>query len=223
MLDVFFEDREDAGAQLAAKIAVEEPAKPVVLALPRGGVPVAYEICKRFRAPLDVLLVRKIGAPANPEVALGAIVDGAQPQIVLNDDIMAACGVTPRYIDVEARRQLAEIDRRRRMYVGNRMPLPLAGRNVILVDDGIATGATVKVALKALRRLGCGSVLLAIPVAPLEVISELRADVDRIVCLHMPADFRAVGLHYRDFHQTSDEEVIEILALARGSADETPA
>ncbi len=205
----------DAGRQLASALAAERIDDPVVLALPRGGVPVAFEVASALAAPLDLLFVRKIGAPVNQEVAIGAVVDGKEPQIVVNDEILAQSGASLAYVDQEARRQLEEIDRRRKIYLGNRRPLDLQERHVIVVDDGIATGATVKAGLKALGRIGAASVTLAAPVAPSEVLDELRPLVTRIVCLQVPADFLAVGHHYRDFRQTTDAEVMDVLARVR--------
>ncbi len=167
-----------------------------------------------LQAPLDILLVRKIGAPGYPEFAIGAVVDGKNPQRVINEDVLAYCGASLEYFEKEAARQLEEIERRRRTYLGNRTPIDLAGRSVILVDDGIATGASVKAGLKALRQVGAGHVTLAVPVAPRSVIDELKNEVDEIFCLSAPDDLRAVSLHYDDFNQTSDDEVTELLARA---------
>lgn len=188
---------------------------PLVLALPRGGVPVAAEVAAALRAPLDVLLVRKIGAPDQPEYGLGAVVDGTPPRTVLNDDAIADAGVSPAYIEAEAARQREEIERRRQLYRGGRPPEAVGGRTVVLVDDGIATGGTVRAALLALRDAGAGSIVLAIPVAPHAVLEALHGLADRIVCLASPDPFRAVGLHYASFEQTSDAEVIRRLAAAR--------
>src|SRR5438477_10698172 len=147
-----FRDRRDAGRQLAAALAHYRQDRPIVLALPRGGVPVGFEVAKSLTAPLDVLLVRKIGAPGHEELALGAIVDGHDPQLVLNEDVVRAVAPRPGYIEAEEQRQLAEIERRRREYVGNRTPVAVERRTIIVVDDGIATGATVKAALRGLAR-----------------------------------------------------------------------
>jgi len=208
-----FRNRADAGRKLAEAIGPRTD-KPVVLGLPRGGVPVAFELARGLQAPLDILLVRKIGAPGYPEFAIGAVVDGKNPQHVINEDTLAYCGASLDYFEREAARQLEEIERRRKAYLGNRTPIDLAGRSVILVDDGIATGASVKAGLKALRQAGAGRVTLAVPVAPRSVIDELKKEVDEVVCLSAPEDLRAVSLHYEDFDQTSDEEVTELLARA---------
>ncbi|WP_454849182.1 phosphoribosyltransferase [Rhizobium binxianense] len=210
-----FENRKAAGHELAEVIGRETIEDPVVLALPRGGVPVAFEIASFLEAPLDLLLVRKIGAPGYPEYAVGAVVDGNDPQTVVNEDALTQGGVSRQYVEEEAARQLHEIERRRKAYLGGRETIDLKGRNIILVDDGVATGATVKAGLKALRRIGVGSILLAVPVAPREVLAELERNVDRIVCLHVPRKLRSVGLHYADFEQTTDNEVTELLSRNR--------
>lgn len=206
-----FEDRADAGRRLAAVLAGEGIAQPVVLAVPRGGVPVAAEIASGLGAELDLLFVRKIGAPSNPEVALGAIAGSGEPQVVLNDDLLGLSGATSAYIDAEASRQRTEIDRQRRKYLGDRAQVPLQGRNVIVVDDGVATGATLAAALKAVRLQAVASITLAVPVAPQEALRLLARSADRIVCLQRPAGFRAVSCHYRDFAQVSDQEVVGLL------------
>ena len=210
-----FEDRRDAGRQLAAALARYRDSRPVVLALPRGGVPVGFEVAKALGAPLDVLLVRKIGAPGHEELGLGAVVDGQDPQLVLNPDVVRAVGPPPGYIDAEKQRQLAEIERRRRQYVGDRPPTPVDGRTVIIVDDGIATGGTVKAALRGVSQHRPARLVLGIPVAPADSLDELGSECDDIVCLATPEPFYAVGPHYRDFTQTEDAEVIRLLDEAR--------
>src|SRR5438477_9733546 len=152
MLVPLFRNRPDAGRRLAVALAPYRESRPIVLALPRGGVPVGFEVAKALAAPLDVLLVRKIGAPGHEELGLGAVVDGHDPQLVLNEDLVRAVAPPPGYIEAEEQRQLAEIERRRQEYVGNRTPVAVEGRTVIVVDDGIATGATVKAALRGLAR-----------------------------------------------------------------------
>jgi putative phosphoribosyl transferase len=215
IFEPLFRDRGDAGRQLAAALAPYRESQPVVLALPRGGVPVGFEVAKALSAPLDVLLVRKIGAPGHEELGLGAIVDGHEPQLVLNEDVVRTVAPPPGYIEAEAQRQLAEIERRRQHYVGDRPPIPVDGRLVIIVDDGIATGGTVKAALRGLARHHPARLVLAVPVAPADTLRELEAECDDIVCLATPEPFYAVGPHYRDFRQTEDAEVVRLLAEAR--------
>ncbi len=207
-----FYDRSEAGRALAQQLAKLDLRQPVVLALPRGGVPVAAEIARELKAPLDLVLVRKIGVPWQPELAVAAIVDGEHPEMVIDTDVQHAAGVDRAYIEAEAKKQLREIERRRRAYLGGRSPIPLEGRTVIVVDDGIATGTTVRAALQALRRHKPAALVLAVPVAPRETIAELRREVDRIVCLAEPEPFYAIGLHYGDFHQVEDEEVTAALS-----------
>ena len=209
-----FADRRAAGQALAQALAGRQFADPVVLALPRGGVPVAAEIARLLEAPLDLVFVRKIGLPHRPELAAAAVVDGGDPEIVTNDDVIGLSGVGRDYLDRAAMRELAEIERRRRAYLRNRPRVPLDGRSLILVDDGIATGASVRAALKALRRRKPRALILAVPVAAAETIEELRREVDDIVCLAMPEPFLAIGIHYADFRQLSDEDVVQILDAA---------
>ena len=204
-------DRADAGRQLAARLVGRFATPPVVLALPRGGVPVAAEIARALNAPLDLLFVRKIGTPFEPELAYAAVVDGVPPQTVINQDVAAFVRVGEHYLADETQRELEEIARRRAVYLAGRAPLPVQGRDVVLVDDGLATGTTARAAILALRRNQPASLTLAVPVAPEDTVRELRPLVDALVCLTMPEPFRAIGLHYDDFHQLSDEEVIEVM------------
>lgn len=214
-----FEDRADAGRQLAQAVAGEALSDPLVMALPRGGVPVAYEIAIHIGAPLEILIVRKIGAPGHLEFGLGALVDGEEPELVLNREAMRLVRPPKGYVEAETERQRAEILRRRALYFGDRAPTSPKDRDVILVDDGIATGGTVRAAIRALRKAGARRLLLAVPVAPKGEIAELRNSVDRIICLATPSAFRAVGLHYRDFEQTTDEEVVALMNKANPSED----
>ena len=215
MLRPLFRNRRDAGRRLAAALGPFRESRPIVLALPRGGVPVGFEVAKALAAPLDILLVRKIGAPGHEELGLGAVVDGHDPQLVLNEELVRAIAPPPGYIDAEMQRQLAEIERRRQQYVGDRPPVAVEGRTVIVVDDGIATGATVKAALRGLARNHPARLVLAVPVAPADSVDELSAECDEVLCLATPDPVYAVGPHYRDFRQTEDAEVVRLLAEAR--------
>lgn len=210
-----FADRREAGQRLAQAVAAFNLDNPLMLALPRGGVPVAFEVAKALRAQLDLLLVRKIGAPGHEEYAIGALVDGADPQVVLNQEAIDIVRPPPGYVEAETQRQLVELERRREIYLGSRKAIAVADRIVVVLDDGIATGSTVLVALRALRKAGAAMIVLAVPVAPADTIATLRAECDEILCLSMPADFRAVGLHYEDFGQTTDAEVVALLEEAQ--------
>lgn len=209
--DAFFEDRRDAGRRLARELKPLADGKTLVLGLPRGGMVVAAEIARELGAPLDALVVRKIGAPDQPELALGAVIDGAEPQVILNEDIIKAYGIDNRTLERAIAAELTEVERRRKLYRAGRPSPEIAGKTVILVDDGIATGASVRVALKALRLAEPEKLILAVPVAPRETLSLLAPDVDEIICLSSPDHFMSVGAHYRDFEQTTDAEVIELL------------
>jgi putative phosphoribosyl transferase len=211
-----FADRRAAGRALAHLLTSRELAAPVVLALPRGGVLVAAEIARALGAPLDIVLVRKIGVPWQRELAVAAVVDGSRPEVVVNQDVAASAGIDQDYIDALVNRELKEIERRRKVYLQGRTRVPLEGRTVILVDDGIATGASIRAALRALRRRQPRALILAVPIAPWETIEQLKGMVDEVVCLRTPEPFVAIGLHYVDFHQMSDTEVIEILAGCGG-------
>jgi len=207
-----FSDRVDAGRRLAQALATYKGQHPVVLALPRGGVPVAAEIAKALDAPLDLILVRKIGVPFQPELAMGAVVDGGEPIVVRNDSVIRLSAVSESEFNAVRDRELAEIDRRRKLYLGDRPHPQFAGKTVIVVDDGIATGATTRAALRATRMRKPARLVLAVPVAPTETLNELRNEADEIVCLEDYEDFGAIGLFYSDFSQVSDAEVIDRLA-----------
>jgi putative phosphoribosyl transferase len=210
-----FVDRAEAGRLLARSLATLELVDPVVLALPRGGVPVAAEVARALHAPLDLLMVRKIGAPGQPELAVAAVVDGVHPEVVIDEETLHLSGADRAYVDAEAKLELKEIERRRALYVRGRAPVPLAGKSVVLVDDGIATGTTVRAALKALQRSKAARLVLAVPVAPADTVAQLQDLVNDLVCLSKPEFFHAVGAHYRDFHQIEDDEVIALLDAAR--------
>lgn len=205
-------DRSEAGRALAGKLTHLAGLHPLVLALPRGGVPVGYEIAEALDAPLEPLFVKKIGAPGYEELAIGAVADGDNPQLILNEDILPQIAPSADYLQSEMQRKLLEIEARRRAYMGERAPINVGGRTVILVDDGIATGATVKAALKALRRAMPARLVLAVPVLPADAVAEFRSECDELVYLSAPRSFRAVGAHYDDFSQVDDSEVIDLLA-----------
>lgn len=210
-----FSNRRQAGSALAAALAEREEIRrgnPVVLALPRGGVPVGYEISHALDAPLSVFVVRKLGVPGHRELAMGAIASGGVR--ILNEEVVRQLGI-PEYAIAEiAREELLELERRERLYNGPH-PLPaLAGRVVILVDDGLATGSTMRAAVKAVRQQGPSRVIVAVPVAAADTSARLREEADEVVCLHTPEPFMAVGLWYRDFDQTTDAEVQQLLEAA---------
>jgi len=208
-----FEDRTQAGRLLGqALLQYAGRHDVIVLALPRGGVPVALEVVKAIDAPLDLMLVRKLGTPGQEELAMGAIAAGGVR--VLNRDVVDSLGISEKTIDAVARRESQELDRRQRAYRGNRPPPDVAGHCVILIDDGLATGATMRSAITALRQQKPNRVVVAVPVAPFDTIQTLRREADDVVCLATPEPFRAIGCWYRDFPQTSDQEVEEMLAQA---------
>jgi len=221
-----FSNRSDAGRRLAAALGEYRTQHAVVLALPRGGVPVAAEVALALSAPLYLILVRKIGVPWQPELAMGAIVDGTPPVTVRNEDVIAMTGVSPAEFETCRQQALEELHRRRIRYVGDRVQPSLAGRTVIVVDDGVATGATVRAALRAVRAQHPTATVLAVPVAPPDTLQSLKPDVDQIVCLEVHSPFPGVGAFYGRFDQVSDETVIEILdrfAHAGDAAPERPA
>jgi putative phosphoribosyl transferase len=206
-----FANRKAAGEALAEAVATKSLPDPVVFVLPRGGVPVGAEVARALNAPLDLVMVRKIGVPWQPELAAAAVVDGKDAQIVVNEEVCALANVSKSYLDEMVKKELEEIDRRATLYLKDRPRAPIAGRSVIVVDDGIATGTTMRAVLKALRRKAPKSILLAVPVAPPDAVEALRAEVDDVICLETPRPFYGIGLHYIDFHQVPDEEVIKIL------------
>jgi predicted phosphoribosyltransferase len=213
MTPKYFSDRSEAGRVLAAKLAsyANRP-DVIVLALPRGGVPVAFEVACAIGAPLDVFIVRKLGVPGHEEYAMGAIATGGVR--VLNDQVVQALGIPGRIIDAVTQREQQELVRREREYRGDRPPPDVRGKTVILVDDGLATGATMQAAVKALRVQQPGRIVVAVPTASAESCEQMRADAEEVICAITPEPFHAVGLWYEDFSQTTDEEVRELLARA---------
>jgi len=209
-----FRDRKEAGERLAALLLHLRDNSPVVLALPRGGVAIGAEIARLIAAPLDIVLVRKIGVPWHPELAAGAVIDGARPRTVINEDVVRMASLSQSDIAKIVEAELANIERRRRLWLSDRPHVPIAGHSAIVVDDGIATGASARVALQAVRADGATRVILAMPVAPAETVEMLRAECDEVVCLATPEDFMAVGIYYEDFHQVGDREVQELLQRA---------
>lgn len=209
-----FADRTEAGQLLARKLLRFKGEHPVVLALPRGGVPIGLEVALALDAPLDLVLVRKIGAPFQKELAVASVAEGAPPVLALNQDVITALGVPEEYVHRERDRQLAEIARRRALYLRGRKPIEVADRTVIVVDDGIATGATMRAALDAVRRRGPARLVLAVPVAAPETLETFRPLVDNVIALATPRWFGAIGVFYRDFRQLDDRDVIDLLDKA---------
>lgn len=210
-----YADRTDAGRHLAALLKHLREEHPLVLALPRGGVPVGFEIARELEAPLDLLMARKLRAPGYPELGIGAIVDGEPPQRVLNPEVLEMVRPSAEYIKQEAREQLQLIAERRLRYRGDAPAPVVAGRCVVLVDDGIATGGTVRAALQALATAGARRVVLAVPVAPQSSLTALAPMAHEVVCPLVPGDFHSVGFYFDNFEQTSDEEVVRLLNTAK--------
>lgn len=188
----------------------------IVLALPRGGVPIGYEVARVLNAPLDVFVVRKLGMPGHEELAMGAIASGGVR--VLNEEVFAQLPISMHVVDAVAQREMRELERRERSYRGSKPPLDVRDKTVIVVDDGLATGSTMRAAVRALRQMGPRAIVVAVPVAARQTCDEFRSEVDDIVCLRTPEPFRAVGLWYLDFSQTTDEEVHELLDRASSMA-----
>ncbi|SDJ23293.1 phosphoribosyltransferase [Aliiruegeria lutimaris] len=216
MRSALFRDRTEAGRALGE--AVREALRklpgepdPVVLALPRGGVPIGAEVARICSAPLDLLMVRKLGMPGQAELAVGAVVDGHDPQMVVNPEVLRMAGMTREDLIPIRDRELAELERRRQIYLPGRSPVSVEGRDAIVVDDGIATGATVRAALKGLAQRRARRVLLAVPVAPADTVADLRTRVGLVICLETPSPFWSVGAHYQRFDQVSDAEVVAYL------------
>lgn len=206
-----FSNRKEAGRLLGSEVVKRGFREPVVLGLPRGGVTVAAEVAAALKAPLDVILVRKIGAPLQPELAMGAIVDGDEPEIVRNDFVMREFGVTEREFRKAAEEELKVIEARRALWVTGRAPVPVKDKTVVIVDDGIATGATIRASLHALKKRGAARTVVATPVAPPEVMAVLVEEADDVIALVVPPYIGAIGYFYVDFSQVSDGEVKNIL------------
>jgi len=204
-----FKDRVEAGKKLSTELLEYKGKHSVVLAIPRGGVVVAYRVAKALNVPLDLIVPRKIGAPGTPELAIGAVTeDGAA---ILNQNLVAELGVSQDYIEREKENEVREIKRRVVAYRGDRLPRSLNGKTVILVDDGIATGATVRAAVHSIRRRWASAIVVAVPVGPPDTINSLKKEVDKVVCLLVFDPFYAIGQFYEDFAQVSDDEVIRLL------------
>jgi putative phosphoribosyl transferase len=205
-----YTDRIEAGRKLAEKLQpYRERSDVTVLGLPRGGVPVAFEVAQALHAPLDVFIVRKLGVPGHEELAMGAIASGGVR--VLNEDVMRILPIPERVVEAVTAREMRELERRQRLYRGDRPPPEVGGRTVILVDDGLATGSTMRAAVKALRQLGPAGIVVAVPVGAPETCLEFQQEADEVICALMPEPFYAVGYWYADFDQTSDEEVRALL------------
>lgn len=206
-----FHDRRDAGRRLAAALKPLHLPSPVLFALPRGGVPVAAEVAAALGCPLTFLVVRKVGHPAQPELALGAIVDGDPPTVVRNQSLIEQCGIGEAEFQALADRERPELARRRRIYAGGLSPSPGPDSTAVVVDDGLATGATARAAIEGLRARGWSRVVLAVPVAPVETLDTFRSLADQVVCPGAVHRFYGVGGFYEDFHQVSDQEVLDCL------------
>lgn len=206
-----FADRQDAGRKLAMALQDVDLDDAVVVALPRGGVPVAEEICKAFQLPLDLVFVRKIGAPGHEELAVGAIVDGEAPQVVINHRIARTAGLTDAEVEKMGDDLLPEIERRRALYLKGLQRPSLVNKTVVVVDDGVATGATLRASLQALRKTGAMKIILTLPTAPPDALPSLAELADQTLCLHQPRFFHAVGAAYQRFDQTTDAEVVAAL------------
>jgi putative phosphoribosyl transferase len=220
MASEVFRDRREAGQELGRRLLPAYRERDVlVLALPRGGVPVAYEVALALHAPLDVIVVRKLGVPGHEEYAMGAIASGGIR--LLNDAVVRELGISPAAIEDVVRAEHIELERRERLYRDGRPPPDVRGRTVLLVDDGLATGSTMLVAIRALRAQRPARVAVAVPIAAADTCESLRSEADDVLCARTPWPFRAVGLWYRDFSQTSDDEVGALLRLARQTEPST--
>jgi predicted phosphoribosyltransferase len=216
-----FRDRHEAGRVLATRLlAYANRSDVLVLALPRGGVPVGFEVAHALKAPLDIFLVRKLGVPGHEELAMGALASGGVR--VLNEDVVRQLRIPDAVIDAVAREEQRELERRDRLYRDGRPPIDVRGRTVILVDDGLATGSTMRAAILALRRQHPAAIVVAVPVAAAATCAEFASEVDDVVCASTPEPFYAVGLWYADFTQTTDQQVHDLLARASMPNQETP-
>lgn len=213
-----FRNREDAGEQLAQVLASYKDQQPVVLALPRGGVPVAAVVARRLGAPLDLVFVRKIGVPQQPELAMGAVVEGEPPLVLRNPEVIGMLDIDDRDFDRVRDRELVELERRRQAYLAGRPRVDVAGRTAILIDDGVATGMSIRAAARATAARGARPVVIAAPVAAVSVAADLRREVDAVECVEEPEDLFAIGYYYADFSQVSDEQVRRLLAEAPPTA-----
>ena len=213
---MLFADRSEAGRRLARRLEPFRAQHPVVLALPRGGVPVGFEVAQALDAPLDLVLVRKIGAPGQPELAIGAVAEGDPPELVTDPRLLEMLGVSDDYLEATKAQEMAELQRRRAAYLGERPRVAIEGRTAIVVDDGLATGATMLAALRATRRRAPSRLIVAVPVASPNSLHRVSGVADETVCLGAPAEFYAVGQFYRQFPQLTDRAVVDLLARAAG-------
>jgi predicted phosphoribosyltransferase len=204
-----FQDRRDAGQQLAEQLAKFAGSQPVLLAIPRGGVEIAAEVAVKLKAKIDLVFPRKIGSPGNPELAVGAV--AASGQVIVNKQLQAQLGISDKDIDYLADKELREIERRRKLYLGERQVISLKGKTAIIIDDGLATGYTAKAAVLATKARQPQSVVLAVPVAPVETVESMKSEVDELICLSMVKEFYAIGQFYYNFSQVSDSQVISII------------
>lgn len=216
---MIFNNRTDAGRALGERLQYLQGQDVVVLGLPRGGVPVAQEVSKAIHAPLDVIVIRKLGVPTQPELAMGAVGEGGA--LFINDEVLRMIQVSPEDFTKVRKREEDEVSTRALKFRGGRSPMPLKGRTALIVDDGIATGSTAQAACKVARAMGAEKIILAVPVGSREAISALKKDADEVVCLETPIDFIAVGQWYRDFSSVSDEEVVESLLSKPKEIDQT--
>jgi putative phosphoribosyl transferase len=207
---VIFRDRRHAGELLAARLEHLRDVDPVILALPRGGVPVAAQVARGLDAPLDVLIVRKLGSPMQPELALGAMGEGGIR--VVNEDLLERVGTSPADLEAVEQRELVEIDRRRQRYRDGRPMIDIAGRAVVIIDDGLATGATARAAVAVVRAQGAARVIVAVPVGAPDSLRNVARAADEVIALAAPAVFSAVGAWYQDFRQVEDDEVVQLLS-----------